>query len=161
MVCGNSALGFRPNAPATGHPVCTLVTPTLPNGSSYPFSFQYISRPSFSSWLNGNPSIFFRFIRLQATSSPTGGHIPIPCPESSPRRASASSSGYLLLRSQKPLKYRGFRPGRMPVSRPSRVTTHQSRVTVLLRSANARDARGAFFMGRGPFLRQPPPATFL
>jgi hypothetical protein len=76
MVSGLSALGFVPNTPATGQPVCTLVTPTLFNGNSYPFSFQYISRPSPPSWLNGNPPIFFSFIPLQATSLPTGGYTP-------------------------------------------------------------------------------------
>jgi hypothetical protein len=77
MVSGLSALGFAPNAPTTGQPVCKPVTPEHSNGNSYPLSFQYISRPSFSSSLNGNPPILFLFTPLQATSSPTGGYTPL------------------------------------------------------------------------------------
>jgi hypothetical protein len=66
----------RASTPATGQPVCIRVTPQASNGIFYPFSFQYIFRPSFPSWLNGNPSILFPFIPLQATSSPTGGTPP-------------------------------------------------------------------------------------
>jgi hypothetical protein len=80
MVSGLSALGFAPNAPATSQPVCKRVTLTLSNGNSYPFSFQHISRPSFPSWLNGNPSIFLPFIPLRALSSPTGGYTPLLSP---------------------------------------------------------------------------------
>jgi hypothetical protein len=78
MVSGLSALGFDPNAPATGQSVCKPVTPEHSNGNSYPFYFQYICQPSFPSCLNGNPPILFPFIPLQATSSPTGGTPPLP-----------------------------------------------------------------------------------
>jgi hypothetical protein len=76
MVSGLSALGFVPNAPATAQPVCILVTPTLSSGNCYPFSFQYILRPSFPSRLNGNPPILFRFIFLRTVFPPTGGYTP-------------------------------------------------------------------------------------
>jgi len=78
MVSGLSALDFAPNAPATGQPVCRLVTPALSNGNSYLFSFQHILRPSFPSCLNGNPPILFPFSPLQPLSSPTGGYTPLP-----------------------------------------------------------------------------------
>jgi len=76
MVSGLSALGFAPNAPATGQPVCKLVTPTLSNGNFYPLSFQYIYHPSFPLWINGNAPILFPFIPLQTFSSPSGGYTP-------------------------------------------------------------------------------------
>jgi hypothetical protein len=76
MVSGLPALGFVPNAPATAQPVCILVTPTLSSGNPYPFSFQYILRPSFPSRLNGNPPILFRFIFLRTMFPPTGGYTP-------------------------------------------------------------------------------------
>src|SRR6266849_4598755 len=76
MVSGLSALGFAPNAPATGQPICKPVTPRPFNGTLHPLCFQYISLPLFPSWLNGNPLIRFAFIRLRALSSPTGGYTP-------------------------------------------------------------------------------------
>jgi hypothetical protein len=83
MVSGLSALGFDPNAPATGHSVCKPVTPRPFDGNLYLLSFQYICRPSFPSWLNGNPPILFPFIPLRTLSSPTGGYTPLVYPEPS------------------------------------------------------------------------------
>ena len=76
MVSGLPALGFAPNAPATGQPVCKPVTPTLSSGNSYPLSFQYICRLSFPSRSNGAPLISFIFIALRTPSIATGGYTP-------------------------------------------------------------------------------------
>jgi hypothetical protein len=119
MVSGLSALGFAPNAPATGHPVCKRVTPTLSNDNSYPLSFQYICNPSLPSRLNRNAPILFPFILLQATSSPTGGYTPSPSPSSLILSRNRSNTGE-------------FRPGRRD-SCLSPITSHESPVTVRLR----------------------------
>jgi hypothetical protein len=76
MVSGLSALGFAPNAPATGQPVYKPVTPRPFNGNSYPLSFQYISRPSSPSLSNGTAFISFIFIALRTLSTATGGYTP-------------------------------------------------------------------------------------
>jgi hypothetical protein len=78
MVSGLSALGFAPNAPATGRPVCKRVTPRPSNGTLHPLCFQHTCLPSFPSCLNRNSSIPFPFMLLQATPSPTGGYTPLP-----------------------------------------------------------------------------------
>jgi hypothetical protein len=78
MVSGLSALGFAPNAPATGQPVYKPVTPRPFNGNSYPLSFQYISRPSSPSLSNGTAFISFIFIALRTLSTATGGYTPLP-----------------------------------------------------------------------------------
>jgi hypothetical protein len=167
MVSGLSALGFgpqrsgdRPACLQTSYPstpqrqflsllFSTHLPPMAPvapqQESFYPLSFHLLTDPLLSN---------------------RGVH-PLLCGERSPRRASASSGGYVFLLSQKSLKYRRFRPGKMPVFPSSRITCHQSRVTLLLRSASARIAHFftissllatlTFFMGGegGPLLRPP------
>jgi hypothetical protein len=76
MVSGLSALGFAPNAPATGHPVCKLVIPVPSNGNSYPFSFQSLANHSSPSSSNGAPLISFIFIALRTLSTATRGYTP-------------------------------------------------------------------------------------